>query len=225
MAIETRKTPRVQEQKALGTREKLLRTAAEVFAERGFRRATVRDIAARAGVNLNAVNYYFGDKQGLYEAVLESFHQATEAGGIMDLAGEADRSPSERLHAFVRGFLQRTLSKRQRPNIARLMALEMAEPTEALDMVVERFFRPRFNLLASIVRELAGEAMPQRQIEMCVQSIIGQCIHLVHAQPIATRLMPYLSYSPEDLDRVAEHITAFSLAALANLRTSNGETK
>ena len=61
------------------TRDKVLAQAGEVFAEKGFRKATVREIAARAGANLNAVNYYFGDKQGLYRAVIEAAQEAIDA--------------------------------------------------------------------------------------------------------------------------------------------------
>ena len=53
------------------TRQRLLEAAGEVFAERGFRAATVRVICQRAKANIAAVNYYFGDKERLYTAVLQ----------------------------------------------------------------------------------------------------------------------------------------------------------
>ncbi len=45
------------------TRQRLIEAVGEVFAERGFRAATVRDICQRAQANVAAVNYYFGDKE------------------------------------------------------------------------------------------------------------------------------------------------------------------
>ncbi|QXE33055.1 TetR/AcrR family transcriptional regulator [Streptomyces sp. GMY02] len=55
---------------AAETRRELLRAAAELFAERGFDRTTVRDIAQRAGVNQALVFRYFGSKEGLFEEVM-----------------------------------------------------------------------------------------------------------------------------------------------------------
>src|SRR5215472_3413394 len=57
-----------------GTRSELLEAAGQVFAEKGFERATGREICARAGANPAAVNYYFGGMEGLYAAVLEVAH-------------------------------------------------------------------------------------------------------------------------------------------------------
>ena len=53
------------------TREKLLQTATELFAKRGIDGVSTRDLAKVSGVNLCSINYYFGSKQNLYDAVLE----------------------------------------------------------------------------------------------------------------------------------------------------------
>ena len=60
------------------TRERLLQVAKQLFADRGFRNVTVREICRDAHANVAAVNYHFGDKLGLYRAVLQSAIDATE---------------------------------------------------------------------------------------------------------------------------------------------------
>src|SRR6266850_7915162 len=60
-----------------GTEKRLLEAAGEIFAEHGYRAATVRQICEKARANIAAVNYHFGDKEGLYRAALRSVHRAS----------------------------------------------------------------------------------------------------------------------------------------------------
>ena len=55
----------------LRTRDRLLQVAAEMFADRGFKKVTIREISAAAQANVAAVNYHFGDKDALYRAVVQ----------------------------------------------------------------------------------------------------------------------------------------------------------
>ena len=57
------------ENESTKTRERILQIACEVFAKRGFRNTTIRDICQQAHVNIAAINYYFSSKENLYEAV------------------------------------------------------------------------------------------------------------------------------------------------------------
>jgi AcrR family transcriptional regulator len=61
----------LKEPTTIETRQRLLKAAGKVFAERGFRAAAVHDICERARANIAAVNYYFGSKEHLYTAVLQ----------------------------------------------------------------------------------------------------------------------------------------------------------
>lgn len=61
------------------TRRRILATALEIFAAEGYEGASTRQLAERAGVNLPAIQYYFGSKEGLYRAVIESIVRYNEA--------------------------------------------------------------------------------------------------------------------------------------------------
>ncbi|MEZ0264937.1 MAG: TetR/AcrR family transcriptional regulator, partial [Phycisphaerae bacterium] len=91
------------------TRDRLVEAAGEVFAELGFRAATIRDISTRAGANVAAVNYHFGDKQALYTAVLRYAHGCAIEKYPPDMGLPPTAAPAKRLEAFVRSFLLRLL--------------------------------------------------------------------------------------------------------------------
>ena len=83
------------------TRQLLLETAGEVFAAVGFDGASGRDICERAGVNVAAINYYFGGIEGLHEAVVEEA-QARVVGlaPVLELVGSAGTAESRLIRLF-----------------------------------------------------------------------------------------------------------------------------
>lgn len=200
------------------TRQRLLDAAGEVFAECGFRQATVREICRRAHANVAAVNYHFRDKEGLYLAVLEYAHlRALEKYPLR--GPQFDALPAAgRLRAFIRHAIFKLFDDDMTAYRFKLMAWEMIEPTAALDTLVANVIRPLEQLLRSIVRELLPGASDE-QVRLCGMSIIGQCLHHRHAQPVIQRLFPDQAYSPEYLANLADHITQFSLEALRGLAT------
>src|SRR5690242_17424196 len=132
------------------TRLRLLQAAGEVFAEHGFRRATVREICSRADANIAAVNYHFGDKQTLYASVLqhwlgEALRKYPPDGGL-----PPEASPQEKLHAFIRSFLFRMLGEGTPAWHGRLMAREMSEPTDAFELILSETAKPMSQRLNAI---------------------------------------------------------------------------
>ena len=208
------------------TRQRLLEAAGEVFAERGFRAATVRDICQRATANIAAVNYYFGDKERLYTAVLQyAFGCALERYPVLlDLDGQA--SPEQRLRAFIRSFMLRCLGEGSPAWLGKLMAREMAEPTHALDILIQEAFRPLFELLMSILWELLGPQAEATRVRFCADSILGQCLHYRHAYAVFVRFDPALTFDLPQIERWADHIAEFSLAALTQFtRHDTGDAR
>jgi AcrR family transcriptional regulator len=204
----------------MGTRDRLLEAAGEVFSERGYEKATVREIVKRAKTNLNAVNYHFRDKEQLYVAVLLNVHQraSQHMPGISESIDHL--SPEQRLRAFVGFFLQHIFEKGKRAWQMKLMLQEMANPTRAMDVLVEQIIKPRAEFLFSVVRELTGNKIPPEKVRLFAISVIGQCVHVCLAQPVIMRLNPNIKYEPADVEMLADHITQFSLAAIRTLSQS-----
>ena len=201
------------------TRRRLLEAAGEVFAERGFRQATIAQICGRAGANIAAVHYHFGDKDRLYAAVID---YADRCAGEQRAPGPvlaADASPEDRLRAHVASFLGRLLDRGRPAWHAKLMAREMVDPTDALDRLARDKMRANHEQLATIVRALFGPRATAERVRLCVLSIVGQCVFYRHSAPVIARLYPDL-VPAEEIARLADHVTRFSLAAIRGLRTA-----
>ncbi len=200
-----------------GTRERLLESAGEIFAEKGFEKATIREIVGRAQANLNAVNYYYRDKRGLYVAVFEYAHRFAAERDRAEFERMRALPPADRVRALVEHVLRGFFSKERKTWQTRLMVREMVEPTRALDIVVDRLIRPRFTEIVAAVRALVGPDVPDLKVQLCAESIVAQCVHISHGRPIVSRLIPDLALNPDGVEALAEHIAEFSLAALRNL--------
>jgi AcrR family transcriptional regulator len=198
----------------LGTEQRLLEAAGEIFAEYGYQAATTRQICEKAGANIAAINYHFGDKEGLYMAVLRSVPKAHADKHPADLGLMPDATAEQKLHAYLRSLLRRVFDEGRPGWYTKLISREMIEPTQALDTLVEEAARPVHQELASIVRDLLGSGATEEGVRLCTLSIISQCVYYHHARSIIRRLYPEQRYGPQDIERLADHIMKFSLAAL-----------
>jgi len=107
----------------LTTRERLLQAATRLFADNGYRGASVRDICNLAGANPGAVSYHFGGKRQLYRAVLRR-----AAAGLADMGPVIADDTGERAPVSVLGALQRVLDRMQSDDAAtRLLLRDLAD--------------------------------------------------------------------------------------------------
>lgn len=200
-----------------GTQRRLLDAAGEIFAEYGYRAATVRQICEKAGANVAAVNYYYGDKERLYLAVLRSVPDAHAVKYPSRSGLSPEATAAEQLRAYVRSLLHRVFDPGRPGWHSKIIAREMVEPTRALDSLLEEVARPLHRELAAIVRLLLGPSADDQAVRFCALSIMGQCVYYHHARSVLTRLYPGQKYGAEDIARLADHITEFSLAALREI--------
>jgi len=203
------------------TREKIIQAAGPVFAESGFEGATVRDICNTAGVNLASVNYHFRDKLGLYIETVQRAHQMrSEAIAVPQWS--ADTPPETKLYDLVHTLLTRALSDDEQAWQTRLMMREVLRPTEACRPLVEKGFRPTFELLLAILDDIFPTEVSPADRRRCGFSIVGQVLHYRLAGEVVTMLTPVREYSESySVDALSEHITRFSLAAVMSFAATS----
>lgn len=203
------------------TRRHLLDAAGEVFAAKGFRNATVREICRRAGTNVASVKYHFGDKESLYSEVLTHLNGLAQERFPITLDLPPDASPAERLHAFVRSLLRRVLSTDLAARHGRLMAREMVDPTRALDRLVNERIRPEADALRTIITGLCAPGTDAGFIQATGLSVVGQILFYSHCAPVLERLFPGEPFGVTRLERLADHITTFTLGAIEALNPAH----
>jgi len=198
------------------TRKRLLAASSEIFAKVGYQAATTRQICVKARANAAAVNYHFGDKLGLYTAVLKSYIRLEEKRVAQHAL--LAMPPDQALADFVSMMFEYPAGEHTQDTYTRLMAHELSQPTPRLGLVVESIIRPRALLLCEIVARLTGQRAASRRTRMCAHSVIGQIVHYLHARPVIRLLWPDWPVDAASRRAIAAHISAFSLSALKGYR-------
>lgn len=203
------------------TKERILRVACEVFAERGFHNTTIRDICQQAQVNVASVNYYFNSKDELYETVCKYIFGLSVEKTDPQFALDEKRCPEEKLGGFIEALLLTVLHKDRSNWREMIMGREMIDPTKALNIVIDDLIKPRFQQLYGIVKTLLGGNANEETVRRCCLSITGQCLYYRFCQPVVLQLNPQQTYDRAGIEKLAEHITEFSLHALNQLASGN----
>lgn len=202
------------------TRTRLLEAAGEIFAKHGFHHATVRQICNRAHANIAAVNYHFGNKSGLYLEVVRQSVRAARLDAVR-VAFEQATAPEETLRVVVKVRLESLRSQQLGDWHFRIMAHEIANPTPAMNQVVNEAIRPVYLRLLQVISSISGLPTEDDKTRLCANSIIGQIVFYAFARPILNRLWPEMEMTEAQVDVIATHIADFSLAYLrtANLKS------
>lgn len=215
------------------TKGRLLKAAIRVFADKGFEAATVREICQRAGANVAAVNYHFGDKETLYFQVVRTIFDESKKTRTPYLP--SDSPPEQRLEIFIRSQFEEILPSAY-PDIdpeecmamGTIFMLEMARPTGALDSIVEDYIKPDSDELNDILAEMLGPDVSPETVGMCTASVISQVLHFYYSNQIIRRLSPdkgAFIQEPGFIDYATKHVLAFSLGGIEHFsKLSKGES-
>jgi AcrR family transcriptional regulator len=197
------------------TRLRLLEAAEEVFAEKGYKAATVRDICERAGVkNFGAINYYFQSKERLYaEAVRFAVRCCHEGAPFPDWPPATP--PERKLRDFIHVMLTRLLEAHKAASM-RLWMREMTQPSAACAEAVQENIVPTAAILRQILAELLPD-VPDEKRWLFGFSTIGQCLFYRQNAAVIEVLVGRDRYAQLNVDLLAGHIADFTLAALKSV--------
>lgn len=203
---------KIRQKRFLKTPKNLLQAASEVFAEKGYRDATIAEICERAGANIAAVNYHFGDKETLYrEAWRYAFQESLKVhppdGGVAENA-----PPEERLRGRIVALIRRVSGEDNREFL--IIHKELVNPTGLLKEVMDEEIRPLQEKMRSLVREFLGPGASEQEILFCVVSIISQCINPMVIKRLRRGEGDIGPPEIQDIEAYSNHVVKFSLAGI-----------
>jgi AcrR family transcriptional regulator len=177
------------------TRRRILETALDLFAAQGYEGASTRQIAEGAGVNLPAIQYYFGNKEGLYRAIIDDItantdrHMALLAPRVR-AALDAPDTPREVLAALLcemmETFVVLVTSGTQVESRRLIFARAEIEETPGLDILHENGMRQIFNPCLGLLCRLYGKPVTDPEMTYRTLALIGQVVIFCnnHKRPI-----------------------------------------
>jgi len=213
------------------TREKLLTTSIDVFGRYGFDGATTRMLSEAAGVNQQAIPYYFGGKEGLYIAAAEHIgsaiaaHISTLRERTRSRLAEAEtagapigREEARSLLAEILQTVAMLFISRESEPWARFLIREQMEPTEAFKRVYGGVMKPMLEVVGRLVAILLGDEPGSQHVRLRTLALIGSVMvfRVAHAAVLAQ--LEWNSIGPEE----AEIIRGLARELVAAIKPEGG---
>jgi AcrR family transcriptional regulator len=156
------------------TRERIMKAAERLFAERGYDATSIRAIVAKARVNQAAINYHFDGKDGLYGEVLRAAFRALTEQQLEHADEMKAMSREAALAEFIRRQLHPLLGRDEYSRHMRILNWETVRPTAVFRKLLSEEAAPFMGLAVELVRRFQPEA-DQRTLTAAAVWLVGQC--------------------------------------------------
>lgn len=205
------------------TRERLLRAALEEFGTHGYEGVSTRQLANHAGVNLAAIPYHFGGKEGIYLAVAEQI--VTSVGEAMRSRTESIRDELqdggplgqkrllEHLNSLLGGLARVLLGSPDAHLWAGIILREQMHPTRAFDVLYGGLMEQMHRTLTRIIARLLNSPDDDPDCILRAHAVIGEVVIFRAAREAVMRRMDWDGYTPERV----EHITQLVIAQTGDM--------
>lgn len=201
------------------TKSRLVESAADLFAAKGYRSTTVAEICGKAGANIAAVNYHFGSKEGLYEEVWRHLMGLAEKSSP---APDDGLSPDEYLRRIIRQRVAAIFDPGPAGRLPRILNLQLSSPAAETDRLMEKYLEPRLRKMEEAIGAILAAPPDSFATRSCAMSLQAQIIILNVCRRARERLFRNSSPTARELDELTDHIIAFSLGGIGAIRTRLG---
>ena len=163
------------------TRTKLLQTAARLFARKGYNGVSVRQIVKAAGVNISAIHYHFGDKQGLYLHTIQYLLNKNRTELLKNVPLPQDEEINtmsraqllEALHRFADRLLDMKFDHKHL-QLERITTYAELESSDKMLTILLSYATPLSDMLGKIISKLTGLKEKTPQIILLIHTLFWQ---------------------------------------------------
>ncbi len=190
-------------------KEQIINAAIELFAEKGFEGTSIRDLASKADVNVAMINYYFGSKDKLFEALVEM------KGGygrviLEELAKDKNLSSLEKVDRIIDSYVERLFRNRL---FHRVIHQElMLNQRETVQQIITSILFPNTLVIKGIIEEgIKKKEFKKVDVELTIASLIGTINHVLLSKKFCLKILNreegYIPYEdPAFIKRMSVHL-------------------
>ena len=191
-------------------REKILLIALELFAELGFERATVRQIAKKAQVNVSAISYYFGDKVGLYRAAFtEPMGSPKDDIALFD---SPNLTIEQALNGLFSGFIEPLKQNELAKLCTRLHMREMVEPTGLWAQEIDNGITPYHQALLVVLQKHLNLNKIDDDLHRLAMCILAMGVHLFVGRDVIEKICPQITHGEDALKTMQQRLVLFAMS-------------
>ncbi len=210
-------------QKKLSAAEKLVEVAGPLLADRPFASVSTREIAKTAHVNLSAISYHFGSKEGLYQAVFEKliadlkpardgFRTFLEAGTAAAKGNTGMQR--EVIRTFICAFIDALLSDENPQWRMRLIMREIHQTGPCFDLVMRQHIDVMHDLLGSLIAVVTQKPARDPSVILMSHSILGLCLQYALSESLISHRLNWDGYDVQKLDMIKNETVSMVFAML-----------
>jgi AcrR family transcriptional regulator len=196
----------------------ILQKAEDLFADKGFDGATVRDIAEAAGVNVAMISYYFGSKEKLMESLF-TYRMTVIRTRLQELINSHAFTPFQKVEIIIEEYVSRVIEKQ---SFYKIMLCEQVinKNTEILKSLKELKFG-----YATLFSQLIGEGQQQKvfkkevDVLLLLNTMTGTVTQVVinkeyYKEFNKQKKLPVAEFEKRLKNRLTQHITELFKAIL-----------
>lgn len=190
-------------------KEQIINAAIDLFAQKGFEGTSIRDLAAKADVNVAMVNYYFGSKEKLFEALVE-MKAGSSRVMLEGVLHDAKLSSWEKIERIIDSYITRLFTNRK---FHRLIHQELImSQRETLQQIITDILYPNTLIVKQIIEEgIKKKEFKKVDVELTISSLVGTINQVLLTKSLCLKMLgkeaSYVPYEdPAFIKRMVTHL-------------------